>query len=118
MNQYKTSDRRSNNSIISMLSIALILTISIELTGCKKLSTPTQETRTIAIKDVVGLTEAQLRAKYPELKEIERSFSILVSKNLHPYHPPATNKLLRFGREYLVVELKDGRVIALHRVSG
>jgi hypothetical protein len=57
-----------------------------------------------------------LRAKYPEVTELDVSLRNLVSKNLHPYHPQG--KLLRFGRDYLVAELKDGRVIALHRVSG
>jgi hypothetical protein len=68
--------------------------------------------------EVIGLTEAELRAKYPEVAELDASFRNLVSKNLHPYHPPATHKLLRFGKDYLVAELKDGKVIALHRVSG
>jgi hypothetical protein len=73
---------------------------------------------TPATKDVIGLTEAELRAKYPEITGRDSSFALLVSKNLHPYHPPATNKLLRFGDNYLVLELKNGRVIALHRISG
>jgi len=82
--------------------------------GFKREATPVEPED----KDVIGLTEAELRAKYPQVTELDNSFSLLVSKSLHPYHPPATNKLLRFGNTYLVAELKDGKVIALHRVRG
>jgi hypothetical protein len=105
-----------NSPIVSMLSFALVLAISAGgFTGCKHSST---WTNSLTDKDVIGLPEAELRAKYPSVAELEGSFDLLVSKHLHPYHPATTNKLLRFGREYLVAELKNGKVIALHRVSG
>ena len=89
------------------------------VTGCNKpKAAQVAKTTLPTATDVVGLTEAELRAKYPEVAELDKSFDLLVSKNLHPYHAQATNKFLRFGRAYLVAELKDGKVIALHRVSG
>jgi hypothetical protein len=120
MNESHTNLHR-NSRVISFLSAWLLFATSIGgLTSCHTLraSTHNATIATPVAKDVIGLTEAELRAKYPEVTELEGSFSILVSKSLHPYHPPATNKLLRFGRDYLVAELQDGRVIALHRVSG
>ena len=106
---------------MSLFSALSLFTICIAgLAGCDRHTASTHDVRVAApdAKDVIGLTEAELRAKYPEVTEMDGSFANLVSKNLHPYHPPPTNKLLRFGRDYLVAELKDGRVIALHRVSG
>lgn len=90
------------------------------LTGCDKPSASARGAATAppTAADVIGLTEAELRAKYPKMAEPDRSFDLLVSKNLHPYRLPATNKLLRFGRAYLVAELKDGRVIRLHHIRG
>lgn len=119
MNEIPNPYRR-NMSIVSIVLFAIVFSITIGgLSGCKHPHTSIQATTTTPIaKDVIGLTEAELRTKYPDISELSVSFSILVSKHLHPYHPPATNKLLRFGREYLVAELKDGRVIALHQVSG
>lgn len=67
---------------------------------------------------LIGLTEAELRAKHPEVVELDGSFSLLVSKNLHPYQPPPTHRFLRIGSSYRVAELKDGKVIAVHRVRG
>jgi hypothetical protein len=115
------TNSRHHAPAASLLSVWLLLATSIAgLSGCDRTGASTHNATTVAptAKDVVGLTEAELRAKYPEITELDAGFSNLVSKNLHPYHPPATNKLLRFGRDYLVAELKDGRVIALHRVSG
>jgi hypothetical protein len=120
MNENHTNSCRSGCAI-SFLSTWLLLATSIGgFTSCdrQRASTYNATAATPVAEDIIGLTEAELRAKYPEVTELDRSFNLLVSKNLHPYHPPATNKLLRFGRDYLVAELKDGRVIALHRVSG
>jgi hypothetical protein len=116
MNECKIFDRPRNNPVGSLVSIVvLLLAIAVSgLTGCKNSESIARLTQ----KDVIGLTEAELRTKYPQVAELDKSFDLLVSKHLHPYHPPKTNKLLRFGRDYLVVELKDGRVIALHTVSG
>ncbi len=71
-----------------------------------------------APSELIGLTEAELRTKHPEVVELDNSFRQLVSKNLHPYRPPPAHKFFRFGSSYRVAELKDGRVIAVHRVSG
>jgi hypothetical protein len=122
MNETSTKPR-SSACIILSFSAWLLLAISIGgLTSCDRLNASTHNamaaTPTPIAKDVIGLTEAELRAKYPDVTELDRSFDLLVSKNLHPYKLPATNKLLRFGRNYLVAELKNGRVIALHRVHG
>ena len=116
MNESQTSFRRTQ-----LIVFALLVGTAIGgLTGCNKPSASTRDAATAipTATEVIGLTEADLRAKYPEMAALDRSFDLLVSKNLHPYHPPATNKLLRFGRAYLVAELKDGRVIALHHISG
>lgn len=69
-------------------------------------------------KDVVGLTETDLHAKYPEFVKPDQSFDLLASKSLYPYKVPRSHVLLRFGKTYLVVEIKDGQVIALHQISG
>jgi hypothetical protein len=118
MNESRIYDRQ--NQPVVLLVLLLFAFVIGSITGCTNLRTPTREAILAATnsKDVVGLTEAELRTKYPEMAEIEGSFSIIVSKSLHPYQLPATNKLLRLGREYLVVELKNGRVIALYPVSG
>lgn len=101
----------------SLLTAGCLLAACIPgLTGCNRQAV--SPVAALEAREVIGLTEAELRAKYPEVAEIDGGFATLVSKNLHPYNPPPTNKLLRFGSEYLVAELKDGRVIALHRVSG
>jgi hypothetical protein len=97
--------------IIRKLLICVVL-----LSACSSSNRPSLIPSTGA--EVAGLSEAELRAKYTDVKEIDNSFSILVSKNLHPYHPPEGTKFLRFGKEYLVAELRNGRVVALHRVSG
>lgn len=70
------------------------------------------------IADVAGLSEAELQVKYPNVKEVDDSFSNLISKTLYPYHPPEGTRFLRFGEEYLVAELRNGKVVALHRVGG
>jgi hypothetical protein len=119
MHKNQTNSRPLTPTALFLL-VCLLLAPSIGgLAGCDRPSaTSNTEIATPIAKDFIGLTEAELRAKYPEVTDLTHSFSILVSKYLYPYHPPATNKLLRFGRDYLVVELKDGRVIALHHVSG
>jgi hypothetical protein len=112
---------RPPNPIISLVCCALVMPIALGgFTSCQLFHTPTRQETLAALtaQDVVGLSEAELRSKYPETAELAGSFSILVSKSLRPYDPPKTNKLLRIGREYLVVEMKDGKVIALHRVCG
>jgi hypothetical protein len=120
MNEAK-SPHPTVNLAVSAFSVLFLLTACIAgLTSCNR---PNASTRgswvaTPEAKDVIGLTEAELHAKYPEVNEIDGNFYNLVLKNLHPYHPPSTNKFLRFGRYYLVAELKDGGVIALHRVRG
>ena len=68
--------------------------------------------------DVIGMTEAELYDKYPETVIPDGSFLLLISKNLHPYHLPSDHVFLQFGDTYTVFELKDGKVIALHQVSG
>ncbi len=76
------------------------------------------ESKVPAERDVIGLSEKELYEKYPETTVPSGSFLILVSKNLHPYHAPSDHVFLRYGEQYWVFELKDGKVIALHRVSG
>jgi hypothetical protein len=90
------------------------------MVGCRgrKTSYSTDHVPWPTDRDVIGLTEAELRAKYPETTEVDWGFSINVSKTLYPYSPPRNNQLLRIGKTYLVVELKDGKVIALHRIKG
>ncbi len=113
--------RRQRTSPRHALKFAILIATAIgSLTGCNKPSASTLNAAaaTLTASDVIGLTEAELRAKYPEMADLDRSFDLLVSKNLHPYRVPPTNKLLQFGRAYVVAELKDGRVIALHHVSG
>jgi hypothetical protein len=96
--------------------IRKLLILVFLLNSCSSLNTP--PTIPSNLTDVAGLSEIELKAKYPDVKEVDSSFRILVSKNLHPYHAPEGTKFLRFGKEYLVAELKDDKVIALHRVSG
>ncbi len=67
---------------------------------------------------VVGLSTEELYSRYPAFNVPDASFLNLVSKNLHPYHIPPDHTFLRYGREYLVIEIKNGKVIALHRVHG
>ncbi|MGV3756852.1 MAG: OmpA family protein [Verrucomicrobiota bacterium] len=116
-----TEEGRARNRRIALVVLPEVYSPDKELNQAKALAPkPNEEAKALApdAKDVIGLTEAELRAQYPQMAELDNSFSLLVSKNLHPYHPPATNKLLRFGNTYLVAELKDGKVIALHRISG
>jgi len=91
------------------LLVALILIVN--LSPFARADAPTKDS-------VIGLTEAELYKIHPEVIVPTRSFLILVSKNLHPYHAPSDHVFLRYGQEYLVFELKDGKVIAIHRVSG
>ncbi|WP_152032780.1 hypothetical protein [Ereboglobus luteus] len=89
--------------------------------GCKPATKHAPSDAASIIKaenEIIGLTEEALRRRFPDITEVSGSFSILVSKNLHPYQVPKNNKLLQFGTLYLVAELKDGRVIAIHKVSG
>jgi hypothetical protein len=104
---------RSNNPFRFSLFLTLAFVLG-ATAGCKKSATKLITPLPTAT-EVVGLTEANLRLKYPE---VTQSFGLLVSKHLHPYHPPLTHKLLRFGQAYLVAEIKGGTVIALHRVEG
>jgi hypothetical protein len=67
---------------------------------------------------VLGKSEAELKKMFGRVDPVEGSFSLLVSKNLHPYRPPDTHRLLRLGDTYIVFELKDDKVIKVHRVSG
>jgi hypothetical protein len=117
MNESQVNSHRSSSIILLVLGLFLLATSVGGLTGCDNSNVSTPRTAPTA-KDVIGLTEAELRAKYPEVTELDRSFDLLSSKNLHPYHSLATNKLLRFGQDYLVAELRGGRVIALHHVGG
>ena len=96
--------------------IRSLLICAFLLNSCSPANTPSTIPSNIA--DIAGLSETELQAKYPDVIEVDASFNNLVSKNLHPYNPPNGTKFLRFGKEYLVAELRDGRVIALHRVSG
>jgi len=117
-----TTRCRCNYRVVPLIALALAAAIA-GPTGCKDPTAPSAHNRATtttapAAKDVVGLSEAELRAKYPQVTALDRSFELLVSKSLRPYRVPAEHKLLRFGRDYLVAELKDGRVIALHPVSG
>jgi hypothetical protein len=117
MHESQANSHRSSSIILLVLGWFLLATSVGGLTGCDNSNMSTPRTAPAA-KDVIGLTEAELRAKYPEVTELNRSFDLLASKNLHPYHPLATNKLLRFGQDYLIAELRGGRVIALHHVGG
>jgi len=66
-----------------------------------------------------GLSESEIKRRWGKpLNPLDRSFDLLVSKNLHPYSPPETNKLLRWGDSYIVLEFKEERCIAVHHVSG
>lgn len=82
------------------------------LIGCSHDNSPPTK------KNVIGLTQSELYEKYPETKTPTGSFSLLISKNLHPYNPPIDHVFLQYGDEYIVFELNEGKVIALHRVSG
>jgi len=93
-----------------------LLICALLLTSCSSVNRQSSIPSNVA--DVAGLSESELQAKYPNVKEVDDSFSNLVSKNLHPYHPPEGTRYLRFGEEYLVAELRNGKVIALHRVGG
>jgi hypothetical protein len=97
--------------IIRNLLISVFL-----LSSCSSANTPSSIPSNLAV--VAGLSETELQAKYPDVKKVDGSFSILVSKNLHPYNPPNGTKFLRFGKEFLVAELRNGKVTALHRVNG
>ena len=67
---------------------------------------------------VIGKSEQDLKEMFGRVNPVDGSFSILVSKNLHPYHPPDSHRLLRLDDTYTVFELKENKVIKVHRVSG
>ena len=69
-------------------------------------------------EDVIGLSNTELILKYPEVKAPSNSFALLISKMLHPLRIPREHALLRYGKKYIVFELKNDVVIAVHRVSG
>ncbi len=71
-----------------------------------------------AYSELIGISESELRIKYPEVRELSNSFKLLLSKNLFPYQPPETHKFLRLGNQYIVFELKDDVIIKVHKVSG
>jgi hypothetical protein len=74
MNESKISYRR-NNPVSSLVSIALSIAIAVSgLTGCKN---HIESTARLTANDVIGLTEAELRIKYPESPE--RSISVAVN---------------------------------------
>lgn len=98
------------------LATLLFVAISFFFASC---GDPEPEIEPITIKDAYGLTPTQISEYWKTpVNEMDRSFDLLVSKNLHPYQPPSENKLLRFGDSYLILEFADGRLIAIHHVSG
>lgn len=75
--------------------------------------------QSITIKEAHGLTPNQISEYWKTpVREMDRSFDLLVSKNLHPYQPPPENTLLRFGDSYLILEFAEGKLVAIHNVSG
>jgi hypothetical protein len=107
----------NRNRTLWILAVALVLLAALAyVTMCPRHFSSVQTPPSVS--QVIGLSETELRTRFPQLTELDNSFDLLVSKNLHPYHPPPGHKLLRFGSDYVVVELKDGKVIALHRVGG
>ena len=94
-----------------MKKLPLLLLLSIMVSPFAKSEAPMKET-------VMGLSEKELYEMYPEVNIPSNSFLNLVSKNLHPYHAPIENVFLRYGENYIVFELSNGKVITMHRVSG
>ena len=77
------------------------------------------EMEPITIKDAYGLSPAQVEKFWEtRLTEVEGSFGNLVSKNLYPYQAPESNRLMRYGDSYLVLEFSDEGLISIHLVSG
>lgn len=71
------------------------------------------------IEEARGLTADEIAERWQTpLVRMDGSFELLVSKNLHPYQPPPEHELLRFGETYVVLEFAEGKLIAIHRVSG
>jgi len=66
----------------------------------------------------VGITMTGLRTQLPSVRSVSNSFLLLVSKGLAPYRIPPEHSFLRLGNAYVVFEIKDDRVLAVHRVSG
>ena len=94
-----------------MKILPILLFLSVSISPFARGDAPMKE-------DVIGLSEKELYKIYPEVNIPSNSFLNLVSKNLHPYHAPSEHVFLRYGKEYVVFELKNGKVIAMHRVSG
>lgn len=73
----------------------------------------------VSIGEAVGMSKIEIETKWNKpLFTLDESFDLLVSKNLHPYTPPETNNFLRWGELYVVLEFKEERCIAVHRISG
>ena len=96
---------------VTMKKLLLLLLLSVIISPFARSDIPTEE-------DVIGLSEKELYKIHPEVNIPSSSFLNLVSKNLHPYHAPRDHVFLRCGKKYLVFELKNGKVIAMHKVSG
>ncbi|MCP4323317.1 MAG: hypothetical protein GY787_16010 [Alteromonadales bacterium] len=94
-----------------MKKLLLLLLLSVIISPFARSDAPSEEA-------LIGLSENELYKIHPEVNVPSRSFLNLVSKNLHPYNAPRDHVFLRFGQEYLVFELKNGKVIAMHRVRG
>ena len=111
-----------SQKMIRLLAITLIVLNQLLLSsGCSDHteSGGSSESEPITIKDAYGLTPRQIEDLWKRpLTEVEGSFSILVSKNLHPYVPPEGNRLMRYGDSYLVLEFSENRLVSIHPVSG
>jgi hypothetical protein len=101
------------------LILPLAICIPIAVTSCHR-SVP-NAAESFAEKDsyyrsAIGLTEERSRARYPELTALDPSFALMVSKNFPRNY--RSGKLLRFGKNRVVVEFKSGSAIAIHYIAG
>ncbi|MDQ8192760.1 hypothetical protein [Roseibacillus persicicus] len=107
-----------------LLPILVVAGLGIDFeTGIFREKKPTNslglEIEPITIKDAYGMSPDQVEKFWEtELTEVEGSFGNLVSKNLHPYQAPESNKLMRYGDSYLVLEFSDEGLVSIHLVSG
>lgn len=99
----------------------LIALAALHFVACSDRSTDGEhaDREAITIKDAYGLSPQRIEELWEQpLVEVEGSFAILVSKNLHPYSPPTGNKLMRYGDSYIILEFSDDQLIAIHQISG
>lgn len=100
-----------------LISVLLLLPASLFFVSC--FGQAGKEIEPITIKEAYGRSAEEISERWKTpVVPMDSSFDLLVSKNLHPYTLPPSHELLRFGSAYLVLEFAEGKLIAIHKVSG